>query len=289
MHYHQEKVLSPPGESFAVELEVGPVLDCVFHQHPEWELTLIESGFGCRFIGESFEPFAAGDLVLVGGMVPHHYLSSAPDSTGPEWSKVRVVKFRRAFCGEEFFALPEMAGVTRMLRDAECGLHFPAETVEAVLELYRKLYLDRGSARLLDFLNILRILSESPARKLNPVSAAGETPPPDERLNRVLHRIHRNLEKNRPVTLAAAAEAACMTPPAFSKYFHLATRKRFIDYVTELKLNRAALQLIHSRRAVLEIASDSGFANLSNFNRQFLRAKGMTPREYRARFGHGAL
>ena len=284
MRYHLEQVLPPPGESFTVEWEVGPVLDCIFHVHPEWELTLVESGFGCRFIGESFEPYNAGDLVLVGGMVPHHYLSSAKDSTGPEWSRVRTVKFRQDFCGREFLALPECAGIARLMHEAVYGLHFSVSTAMEIAPRFEQLSQRSGLARLTGFLELLRILSEAPARRLNPFALSGDAPMPDERLNRVLRRIHRNLETHRPVTLAAAAEAACMTPPAFSKYFRLATRKRFIDYVTALKLNRAALQLVHGSRPVVEIAFDSGFANLSNFNRQFLRVKGMTPRAYRMRF-----
>ena len=99
MKFHFEKILPRPGESFAVEYGISPVLNCLYHLHPECELTCIESGFGCRVIGDSIEPFAAGDLVLIGGMTPHHYLSNPADSTGPEWSRIRVVKFHPEFCG----------------------------------------------------------------------------------------------------------------------------------------------------------------------------------------------
>ena len=67
MKFHFEKILPGPGESFVTEKMTGPTLDCVYHVHPECELTWIESGFGSRFIGDSIEPFSAGDLVLNGG------------------------------------------------------------------------------------------------------------------------------------------------------------------------------------------------------------------------------
>ena len=91
MKFHFETILPGPGESFVTEEMVAPTLDCVYHIHPECELTWIESGFGSRFIGDSIEPFSAGDLVLIGGSVPHHYLTLESDSTGPEWSRTRVV------------------------------------------------------------------------------------------------------------------------------------------------------------------------------------------------------
>ena len=65
MKFHFEKILPGPGESFVTEEMIAPTLDCVYHIHPECELTWIESGFGSRFIGDSIEPFSAGDLVLI--------------------------------------------------------------------------------------------------------------------------------------------------------------------------------------------------------------------------------
>ncbi len=142
-----------------------------------------------------------------------------------------------------------------------------------------------GMARLLTMLELLDRLSAGNYRKLNPATPATEAlPEPDERLNRVLALIHKRLDRNLPIPLTEAAATACLTPPAFSKYFRQATRKRFIDYVIGLKLNRAALQLSRTDGAILDIALNSGFSNLSNFNRHFLAAMGMTPRDYRARY-----
>ena len=46
-----------------------------FHAHPELELTLIIEGFGKRVIGNTVEPFEAGDMVFVGSNVSHVWLS----------------------------------------------------------------------------------------------------------------------------------------------------------------------------------------------------------------------
>ncbi len=289
MKYHFEKVLAAPDESFRAVIEDGPVIDCVFHVHPEIELTWVESSFGCRFIGESIEPFFENDLVLIGGMVPHHFFNRADDGSGPQWSRLRVMKFRREFCGTGFLELPETAGIRALLDETPAGLAFPPETATRAAELIRRLFTQKGLARLLTFLELLELLAASPRRKLNPGPAVAEGQEPDARLNRILGYIHRRLESGHEVTLGEAAATACLTAPAFSSYFRRATRKRFIDYVTEFKLNRAALLLVRSDRAVVDIALASGFGNLSNFNRRFLASKGMTPREYRRRFRIPAL
>ncbi|MBS1370923.1 MAG: helix-turn-helix transcriptional regulator [Lentisphaeria bacterium] len=284
MKFHYETVLHAPGESFSIEAQSGPVLDCVYHVHPEFELTLVESGFGTRFVGDLIEPFRAWDLILVGGMVPHHYLTRREDSTGPEWSRTRVVKFDAGFRGGAFSALPEFEPLGRMLEEAaSAGLHFPEESARRIAPELRSLPGLAGWKRFLALAALLCRLAEEPRRKLTQ-SLSPAAASPDERLNRVLRFIHRRLEQKRSVTLEEAAAQACLTPPAFSHYFRTATRKRFVEYVTQLKLSRAAQLLANTDRPVMEIALDSGFSNLSNFNRHFLRYRNSTPRDYRRLF-----
>ena len=105
MKFHYETVLHAPGESFSIEIQSGAILDCVYHVHPEFELTFVESGFGTRFVGDLIEPFREQDLILVGGMVPHHYLTRREDSTGPDWSRTRVIKFHAGFRDGAFLTL----------------------------------------------------------------------------------------------------------------------------------------------------------------------------------------
>lgn len=284
MKFHYETVLHAPGESFSIEIQSGAILDCVYHVHPEFELTFVESGFGTRFVGDLIEPFREQDLILVGSMVPHHYLTRREDSTGPDWSRTRVIKFHAGFRDGAFLTLPEFEPLKRMLDEAaSAGLHFPEESARRIAPDLRRLPELSGWERFLALTALLCRLAEEPRRKLTLSAAAAPAATPDERLNRVLRFIHRRLEQKLPVTLEEAAARACLTAPAFSHYFRSATRKRFVEYVVELKLSRAAQLLANTDRPVMEIALDSGFANLSNFNRHFLRYRKSTPREYRER------
>lgn len=54
-----------------------------------------------------------------------------------------------------------------------------------------------------------------------------------------------------------------------------------MDYLISYRLRKATELLQHSSLSILEIASEIGFTNLSNFNRQFKKAYHMTPSHYR--------
>ena len=280
MRYHYETVLRPEGKCFKSEEVTGPVVDSVFHIHPEPELTWVESSFGVRFIGDNISAFRENDLVLIGSMLPHHYINSPRDSRGPKWSRLKVIKF-----GDEFMKLltmPEFAPIRAMVEKAKSGLTFPDDVATRVAPLFKEVFAHDDPLRLVKVLELLAQLAESKHRTLS--SAPSIDFVSDDRMGRVLKHIHDCLHKGAPVSLAGAAKAACMTPQAFSRYFHKGTRKRFIDYVNELKIGRVCGLLVNTDLPILEISLAAGFQNLSNFNRRFSRLKNLTPRQYRKAF-----
>ena len=54
-----------------------------------------------------------------------------------------------------------------------------------------------------------------------------------------------------------------------------------IEFIIQARLNAACEELRNSVKPVLEIATDVGFNNLSNFNRQFKHYYDQTPSQYR--------
>ena len=72
-----------------------------------------------------------------------------------------------------------------------------------------------------------------------------------------------------------------MSDAAFSRFFKKNTGHGFVRYVNRMRVNRACVLLTQEDRPVTEVCYDTGFNNLSNFNRQFLAMCGMTPSEYR--------
>ena len=84
-----------------------------------------------------------------------------------------------------------------------------------------------------------------------------------------------------PISLETIAQLAGMTPPAFSRFYKQKTGTTFQQTLIETRLLDACQELITTNRSISEICFACGFNNLSNFNRQFKRNKGLSPKAFR--------
>ncbi|MED4226292.1 AraC family transcriptional regulator [Neobacillus cucumis] len=66
-----------------------------------------------------------------------------------------------------------------------------------------------------------------------------------------------------------------------SKYFNANVRMSFADFLNGTRINYACYLLRSSGKSITEIAYLSGFENIRSFNRNFVKIKLCTPKEYR--------
>ena len=83
------------------------------------------------------------------------------------------------------------------------------------------------------------------------------------------------------IRIADAAAVLEFSESHFMRYFKETMGTSFINYLKEYRLTMAARLLLTSDELILTIAEETGFDNLSYFNRSFKAYYGMTPREYR--------
>jgi AraC-like DNA-binding protein len=99
-----------------------------------------------------------------------------------------------------------------------------------------------------------------------------------EPLNHILNHISRNLGSD--LRADELAELSGFSPSGFSRAFEQHTGLTFVRYVNQMRINRAC-ELLIGKTNVADICFQVGFNNLSNFNRQFLKLKGISPSGFR--------
>jgi transcriptional regulator GlxA family with amidase domain len=99
------------------------------------------------------------------------------------------------------------------------------------------------------------------------------------RVTRVLRSIEATPEASHELSEMAAM--ARLSPFHFLRCFDQLTGTTPRQYLLRMRLRRAALRLKGEPTKVLDIALDSGFSDVSNFNRAFRAEFGESPRSYR--------
>jgi len=304
-----EKLTQFPDEGFTLKEIRGPECDCPWHFHAEFELILVLQSRGYRIIGDKVTSLEPGDLVLIGGNLPHVYqphdpvLSVEDEEKGAATSCAKHPKGRSGKrclsplppqahciliqfedrCWSGLLQLPALAGVRGLLRRAALGLQVTGRTRDAVAAVMTRMPGLRGVQRITTLLTILDSLARS--RSCRPIASPGfagvHDPFDEQRVNRVCQFINDQL--HRPIRLAEAARLVHLSEGAFSRFFRAHLGKTFPALVNELRIGRACRLLAETQRSVTEVALACGYTNLSNFTRQFLRLKKVTPRRFRER------
>jgi AraC-like DNA-binding protein len=255
-----------------------------WHFHPEYELTLIVSGEGRRFVGDHIGDFAAGDLVLLGRNLPHTWHSRPAEFSSPPRSHAVVIQFADDFLGAGFFAKPELNRVRRLLKRSAVGLRFGRRTQAAISQRMIAMRELDPLPRLVELIAMLDLLARR--RDATELSTAGFAPSlrveDRQRIDRVYRYVNDNFTGQ--LGLDAAARLVHMSASTFSRFFHRTSGKHFTAYVNELRVGSACRLLIETDQGISQIALEVGFGNLSNFNRRFLELKKMRPRDYRQLF-----
>ncbi len=275
------------GHSFVVcDFEYG-YYPTPWHYHPEYEIVLVTESRGKRFIGDNVSDFKEGDLVLIGPDLPHTYRNNEEYYDAQSMLRARsiVVHFREDSLSDNLLDLPEMEHIRNTLSRSRYGLEFLGEANRLASEALHEIIGLKGFKRWMKFIEILDIMASCQRADFRMVSSAGIAEHheiDEERLQGVMTYIGRHFRED--ITLEKAAGLAHMTPSAFSRYFKQRTRKTFSSFVLGLRVGHAAGLLMQTEKGIGDICYESGFNNLSNFNRYFKNIYRMQPRQFRKQF-----
>lgn len=248
----------------------NPRIDAPFHYHPEIELTYMEESHGRRFVGSQINDFSPGDLVLLGENVPHTWVDSVGGNS-------YVIQFKKNVIN---WNLPEMNSIEQLINKALSGILIKGATREKIV---KKINMDNMNAfeKFLNVLEILQILAHSDELELidTTFSSYEFSVSDNERFKKVYGYIIKNYQNE--IDLNTISSIANLTPTAFCRYFKKITRKTLIEVVTEFRIKHACQLLTTTEKTVSDVCFESGFGNLSYFNKEFKKEMGLSPLKYK--------
>jgi AraC-like DNA-binding protein len=254
-----------------------------WHFHPEYEIILNTKSNGTRIVGDSVELFDQYDLVMIGSNIPHCWNYYKTNATAQQ-EKGIILHFKVSSLGESLLAQHEMHLVKKLLIESERGIAFSIEDARNAEGFLVKMINNKGIDKMIHFFSLLKILSASEKRTV--LCSENYKQTFDERGNKKMTIVYNYIRENyfKPVSLERISRIAHMSPFAFSRYFKKNCGAGFIEYLNRVRVNKACYLLRETEYQVHEIASECGFSSISNFNKQFRKTEGLSPRDYRAQF-----
>lgn len=272
------------GESFAAWMHGYPFRTVRWHYHPEYEIHLVNATSGTFYIGDFVGRFQPGQLIMTGPNLPQNWISDIqPDEIVPIRSL--VIQFPEPFIENACATMPEMEALRPLLDRSRRGVLFDDETTRLVRPLMDRLVEAQGIRRLALFWEILDHLANAPQSEVLASLGFGLDlgRVHDGGINRALTYLREHLTEQ--IEESELAEMVGQSQSAFSRAFKRHTGKTLVRYRNQLRVDLACQMLLTDPDIkVAEICYEVGFSNLSNFNRHFLKHKGMSPSQFRATF-----
>ncbi len=282
MKLMHEQIDFPGRAAVKVKRQKKPHFTYPWHFHNEYELLYVEDGIGTSFVADSIEEFSSGDLVLLGSNLPHFWKSNEdlPDCKPQCEVKYTVIQFSNDFFKEAISGYPEFHLIRELLERSSRGIRFSTNFTEKARKKIISLTKKTGFQRTMSLLELLQFLAKTDQYRL----LAGELYQEDnhdftsDRLTKIMHYL--NSTYLHKIQLEKVAEVANLHPSAFCRFFKEKSGKSLFEFVNDMRISYACRLLIEGKLSISQICFESGFNNLSNFNRTFKKHTGFTPSNY---------
>jgi len=271
-----ESISRDSDSSFRILLT--PNLNEIFywHFHPEYEIVYVESERGFRHIGDHISKYEGSDIALIGPNIPHLNF----DYGVKETVDTVVVQMKENFLGQDFFSLPEITAIKNLFEKARSGIAFYGETKKLAGEKLKQLTALPHFEQLITLLQVFNLLANSneiEMLKARPIASASVLKE-QQRLQKVYHFIEANYQNE--IDVNAVARLCNLTTAAFCRYFKKSTHYTFTDFVNQFRINQSKKFLLQGKN-VTEACFESGFANISYFNKTFKKVAGENPSTFK--------
>ncbi len=230
-------------------------------------------------MGDHIGRFENEEIIFVGPNLPHFWRDE--DHCDLSRAKAYVIHFTGDFLGKGYWETPELNPVKQLLQRSLTGLHFFGDTATHIAAEIRTMACRTGFQRLMQLQSLLFSLALSDEyESLSSPSFSQSFPGSrNERIAKVYEFVMYNF-KNK-ISLEEVASVASMSKEGFCRYFRKSTGKTFLEFLNVIRIGYACRLLLQGDYNVIQICYESGFNNLSHFNRQFREITQESPQRYR--------
>lgn len=255
----------------------------VIHFHEEFQLTLIIGGSGILTVGTDANDFNPGEFYLFGKNLPHAFRRSKRSNNRKNAKAHHISIF---FNEHSFNSLlkqnPETHEIRVLLKKALLGLKFYNIDAKYLLSKIKTLAIMSDFDKVLGLLEILNVLSKDKCHSVLlkvQIQKSNYDFSGIDKINEVFNFINSNYKTK--ISLQNIATRFNMSSATFARFFKLRTKKTFSQYLIEIRIKRACELIRNGTHNITESCYDSGFTNISNFQRQFKNVLQMTPTQYK--------
>jgi AraC-like DNA-binding protein/mannose-6-phosphate isomerase-like protein (cupin superfamily) len=259
-------------ESFPFKLEFPNEqrLNQSLHAHEHLQICFVMNGACLHHVKEQAYLLVKGDMFVIPPFVPHRLEPYHEE-------KVEVVQI-------DF--MPIVVNEDEILREAPFFPKFSISSgnqaqIQGLIAHMKEEHARRESGyEQLIKADLIRLLVTIFRETSKLDAAASVNEPPSRRL---FYESVQYIEEHyaEELHLNELAQRAAMSPTYFSYMFKVLKGQPFVQYVNEIRIRKALDLLRLTEKSVMEICMETGFNNMSHFNRMFKKATGTSPLKYR--------
>jgi AraC-like DNA-binding protein len=270
--------------SVVIQEDILPQFYNYFHRHTEAQITLIIKGEGTLIAGNYTQPFKAGDVYLIGANQPHIFKGDIKYIAQKKVNNIHAIHiyFDTERILRSILGLPELEAVRKFIRHTQQGLQLPTDFAASVSRNIREINRANDFERLIRFIRLLHFLANEVKDWKSLSTGFSKHSFSDSeglRMNDIYQYTIEHHAEN--ISLKKVADVAHISLHAFCKYFKKHTRKTYMNFLNEIRINEGCKKIINGNfDSIASVAYSVGFNNAITFNRAFKKFTGMTPTRY---------
>ncbi len=277
-----EKIINPQQPSITVGIFQDNLEKINWHYHDYYEISFITEGTGKRFVADSMDDFSPGDLVFVAPNIPHTWVVDKEHvTTNARRLEMVYLQFTNITIGKDMLSMSEFGNTAKALTLSESGIRVVGETLNEASNILLQMPYSNSFNRYILFLELLDLIGKS--SDLISLASKDYINKRFQSDNKRIQTIHEYFMKHYrdQIDLTELALLVNMAEGSLCRFFKMQTGLTIFEYLNKVKVDFACKLLMNKELSITEAAYDSGFNNLSHFNKQFKNCTGVTPNSYR--------